>query len=250
MKRTIFRLLTLAAIIFAAGISGAWLADQFTAPLPQAWGFFGALIIGVAIYGGVMLGTQGDRAGYVIAGLGAVAEVTFGFWYFAHGHDAFTALVLGIVPTGIAIVSGLVENTADNQAHAQAQAQAHAERQADIEDEERTFAHRIEAQRLELEHAERLARIEANAQARIAVAQAQTIQPTTDPAPKTVPFPAETGTPPAQKIERPQRLQWLTTQNHVTVEDLVNAWGVGERQVRKDLQEIGFSRNGDGRWHK
>jgi len=47
--RYLFRVLPIMAIIFQAGISGAWWAGQLTVPLPPAWGWFGAGIIGITI---------------------------------------------------------------------------------------------------------------------------------------------------------------------------------------------------------
>lgn len=239
MKKYLFRGLTISAIVFAAGISGAWLSEQFTAPLPAKWGFFGALIIGIAIYGGVALGTHGDRKGYIIAALGSVAEIVFGFWYFAHAHDPVTSLVLGIVPTGIAIMGGLVENSVEvlEQADAQLADALAWERKRQEQADQRA-------------HDEKLARIQANAQARIEKARIEaesaTPQPTTDPAPKTVPTPAEKGT----LLPKPARLSWLAEQDHVTVQDLVARWGYSDRSARKDLAAANFSKNGDGSWHR
>jgi hypothetical protein len=109
-SRNLWRSLTIAALIFAAGISGSWLNAQFD-PLLRSlwWGWFGALIAGCAVFGGVVLVTQGARQGWLILLVGALADVTLSYQYFGATHDRNTALVLGLYPTLVAILGGVVE---------------------------------------------------------------------------------------------------------------------------------------------
>lgn len=113
--RTLGRILTICAVVFAAGISGSWLNAQFEGNLQGlAWGWFGALIAGGAVFLGVLYSTQGERVkGGAIVLVGAAADMLMSYQYFAHAkHDALTALVLGLFPSLLAILCGVAEATA------------------------------------------------------------------------------------------------------------------------------------------
>lgn len=138
---TLWRLLTLSSIIFAAGISGTWFNDQFKDDLQkQRWGWFGAVIAGVAIFGGVMLAVdsleplsikRNDKEtdeewekrrnqaelirrielgiGIGLMLIGAIADCAMSANYFADGHDPLTAIILGFYPSLLSIMGGVIE---------------------------------------------------------------------------------------------------------------------------------------------
>jgi hypothetical protein len=113
--RTLGRLLTVAAIVFAAGISGSWFNAQFEGNLQGlAWGWFGALTAGGAVFLGVLYYNQGKRwEGGSIVVVGALADMLMSFQYFSHAkHDIITAAILGIFPSLLAILCGAAEATA------------------------------------------------------------------------------------------------------------------------------------------
>lgn len=113
--RTLGRLLTVAAIIFAAGISGSWFNAQFEGNLQGlAWGWFGALTAGGAVFLGVLYFNQGKQlAGGAIVLVGALADMLMSFQYFSHAnHDIVTAAILGGFPSLLAILCGAAEATA------------------------------------------------------------------------------------------------------------------------------------------
>ena len=114
----LWRLLTVSAIIFAAGISGSWLGAQMRDPLPNWWGWFGAALAGIAVFGGVTLILERNPIGWIIMAVGGIADIALSAAYFGDGHNLILAIVLGAYPTGIAILGGVVEaTTAKLQAH-------------------------------------------------------------------------------------------------------------------------------------
>jgi len=133
---TLWRILTIACIIFASGISGTWFNDQFKGDLQkQRWGWFGATIAGVAIFGGVLLAVDslepiyvlreeqdteeqyaekkkrarlvkniGFYAGVFAVIIGVAADCVMSANYFAAGHDLVTAAVLGFYPSLLSVI--------------------------------------------------------------------------------------------------------------------------------------------------
>lgn len=168
--RLFWRLLTASAIIFAAGISGAWLSLQIHAPLPPAWGWFGALIAGTAVFGGVLLGVQGHRAGWAFVLIGAAAEVTFDYHYFLADHGQWVAVVISTFPTMIALAGGFVEATLLKQEKAEAEQDEELEREQ--EHEQRAWERKQEELERERQHRLELERIRADKEAQIAAAKA------------------------------------------------------------------------------
>jgi hypothetical protein len=164
-ERHLWHLLTVAAIVFAAGPSGAWLGQQFTAPLPYAWGWFGSILVGLTLLGGVNLAIRGDNWGKVIVGGLSVVAVVCDWHYFAPlGHDAITAGTLAIFATFIAIMGGVVASRWDSRQEQRLSAQEseqrqwerqQAEKQADWERQQREAEARREwaykGKQLELE---------------------------------------------------------------------------------------------------
>ena len=64
------------------------MARQFTAPVPPAWGWFGAVLLGLAIFGGIKLATARQRIGIALAAVGGLVAVAVDTQYFAAaGHD-------------------------------------------------------------------------------------------------------------------------------------------------------------------
>lgn len=106
-----WRCVAIAAIIFESGISGSWLAAQMRDPLPYWWGFFGAVIQGLATFGGVNLAQRGRRIGWLVIAVSGGAGVVFSYVFFGEVHSWFVAGVLGIYPTGVAVLGGVVESS-------------------------------------------------------------------------------------------------------------------------------------------
>lgn len=102
----LWRGLPVAAIVFQAGISGAWWAGQFSAPLPALWGWFGALIIGLAMWSGVELVVAGERRGWWLVGATAVGDSVMALAYFQAGHPIYVALPLAVVPALVTVLTG------------------------------------------------------------------------------------------------------------------------------------------------
>ena len=105
--RYIFRVLPVLAIVFQAGISGAWWAAQFAAPLPAAWGWFGAGIIGVTMWAGVELAVDGQRLGWPIALVAGAADVVMAAAYFGAAHGPVITWSLALAPAAITVLVGL-----------------------------------------------------------------------------------------------------------------------------------------------
>lgn len=102
----LWRGLPVAAIVFQAGISGAWWAGQFSAPLPGLWGWFGALIIGLAMWSGVELVVAGERRGWLLVAATAVGDSVMALAYFQADHPAYVALPLAVVPAVVTVLTG------------------------------------------------------------------------------------------------------------------------------------------------
>lgn len=176
MPRWAWRLVVFASILFAAGISGSWLGQQMTAPLPSWWGWLGAGIAGIAQFGGVSLGVKGQRIGWAIVGVAGAAAIVFDYHYFGSQHSILVSGVLGTFPTVLAVLGGIVEAT--EEALLQTRVDLEYERQREREREARA----LESQRQEREamaqreHEVRLAKIEAATRAKLAeIQQAQHI---------------------------------------------------------------------------
>lgn len=189
-----WRLLTILAILFDAGIGGTWLGTQMELGLPHWWGLLGAILAGLAVYGGVELAVHGDRKGIFVALCGILPSVAFAHQYFdARGHGLLLAAILAGFPPGIAVLGGIVAasakatESANDAAHAQRLRQQRLEdqqrrrqqqledeerrRQQQLEDEERAYR-RQEAAKAAARNAEREQR-QAELQAQVALAQAE-----------------------------------------------------------------------------
>lgn len=170
-----WKALTFLAIIFAGGISGTWLGEQMRAPLPWQWGWFGAILAGVAIFGGVNLATRGDALGWLIITATGLATVVMDIMYFWDDHQ-WLALPLGLFPTALAVLGGMVE--ARSTAHAETQQRAASEadraRQQRIQDEDRA-------------HQRHLEELQLKATLRAQLIAAQAAAPSASPAPPAAP---------------------------------------------------------------
>lgn len=149
LAANMWRLLTVAAIVFSSGISGAALAGYMHAPLPAWWGWFGAALAGVAVYGGVTLVLDGERIGFLILAFGAAAEIALSAAYFGEGHTLLLALILGAYPSAVAILSGLVESRRARHAEAKAEREERRLEAQRRRDEDRRYER--EQQRLDRE---------------------------------------------------------------------------------------------------
>jgi len=224
--RWTFRVLAAAAIVFAAGISGTWLGEQMRSPLPIAWGWFGAVVLAAAVFGGVYLAARGDRVGFWIVVMGALGEITLDWHFFAYArHDLWTAAVLASFPTLTAILAGAVEARF-----------ARAER--DAEQAERSDAVAWERQRelraMELAHRRELARIRAES----AVQANGNGRTRPDDVRKN-------GHLAGRVLERPERLALLRENADTwTAAAVAERFGISVRQARRDLTDAGFVRVG------
>lgn len=104
----IIKTLPYLAVAYGGGISGAWLGDQFIAPLPaHIWGWFGAGLTVLAILAGIELAIRGDKIGWGIVALTGIGTGVMDYQYFRIQHDTFTAISLGVLPTGLGILTGI-----------------------------------------------------------------------------------------------------------------------------------------------
>lgn len=269
---TLWRVLTVAAIIFAAGPSGAWLGEQFYGPIPGGWGWLGTVLIGLTVYGGVTLATRRERWGLLVILVGGAAAITFDRRYFDRGgHDPFTIWMLALFPTAIAVLAGMVEaqtrTVAVRVETARAEREAERREQAQREREEREYRHQLQEAELarqerirlaeidaqarlaeaeaERQHELKLAQLEARTRARLAEREARAALPDSvrslsgqDGRDRTVP------------PDRSERLAQLRDMTEARPAQLADEWGVTERTARRDLAQAGFVRNGDGRWYR
>lgn len=124
--RYLWPILLIGSIIYAAGPNGAWMARQFSAPMPAGWGWFGAVLLGLAIFGGIKLAAGPQRRlGVSIAAVGGLVAVVIDTQYFtAAGHGSLLALALGAFPTLLAVLAGIVEASAVTVAEERANVEA------------------------------------------------------------------------------------------------------------------------------
>lgn len=100
----LWQLLPPAAILFQAGISGAWWAAQFHAPLPPLWGWFGAILIGIAAWSGIHLAVAGERRGWLLALVAVSLDAVMAAAYFGANHPLTLALPLALAPALITLL--------------------------------------------------------------------------------------------------------------------------------------------------
>jgi hypothetical protein len=148
--RWLWPVLLIGSIVYAAGPNGAWMARQFTAPVPPAWGWFGAVLLGLAVFGGIKLAVAGQRIGLAIALVGGVCAIVIDSQYFASaGHGIVMAALLGLFPTLLAALAGVVEGVDATRAEAQAEAEAQARLAWELREasKDRAAARRLQAGR-------------------------------------------------------------------------------------------------------
>jgi hypothetical protein len=135
--RLLWPALLVGSIIYAAGPNGSWMARQFTAPVPPWWGWFGAVLLGLAIFGGIKLATAGRRAiGIAIALVGGIVAIAVDAQYFAAaGHGLVMAALLGLFPTLLAVLAGIVEGIEVSAQESTVEADSRAERERATEAE-------------------------------------------------------------------------------------------------------------------
>jgi len=215
----------IAAIVFSSGISGAWLGAQMHEPLPFAWGWFGAVVMAVAMFGGVALVSRGVKSGWLAVGLSVTAEVVYDYHYFA-GHDLLTHIILAATPMGIALAAGWVEGAWEA---------VEEERKSEAERARAAREAELELERMRMEHRRELARIRAEAKAQ------QT--------PPVAPSPGGHVSGQVRTYRtRADRLEALRTVDRpITARNAAEMLGVSERQARRDLGAVGFSFR-DGKW--
>lgn len=168
MPRWLWRLVTVASIIFAAGVSGSWLGQQMTNPLPLWWGWLGAGILGLTTFGGVSLAVKGQKIGWAIVVVSGLASITFDYHYFGSDHTFFVSAVLGGFSTVLAVLSGTVEVTTEsiNQSAVDLEREREDARRLALEERERLA--RQQDQERRLVHEIQLAKIQAAKEAKLA----------------------------------------------------------------------------------
>ena len=231
MKR-LFRFLPALAIIFASGISGAWWSAQFTAPLPTAWGWFGAVIIGITLWAGVEIAVRGERAGWIIAAVAAGMDVVMaGLYFSAHPPLVAWSLALAqpLITLLVAYQSALYERRAALEAEARRREELEAERKRqEAEDRHRR---RLETMRLKAELA--------------------AAAPDTSGRDRTMSAVPDTRAKRNGHMSAADRRAWLAgREGPVNPRELADMWQVSERTVRRDLRAAGYQPDGSGMWHR
>ena len=228
----LFRILPIATIIFAAGISGAWWSAQFTTPLPRAWGWFGAAIIGITLWAGVEIAVRGERAGWLIAAVAAGMDVIMaGLYFSAHPPLVAWSLALAqpLITLLVAYQSALYERRAVLEAEARRREELEAERKRqEAEDRHRR---RLETMRLKAELATAAPDVSGRDRAMSAV--------------------PDTRAKRNGHMSAADRRAWLADrEGPVNPRELADTWQVSERTVRRDLRAAGYQPDGDGIWRK
>ena len=109
VDRYLWPTLIVLAVVFATGISGTWLSGQLYGT-PFFWGYLGAVLMGGAVFGGIRTYVGGKRLrGAAIALAGGIAAIIVDVQYFRYAHELALAIPLGLYPTLIAVLAGVVE---------------------------------------------------------------------------------------------------------------------------------------------
>ncbi len=105
-----FRAVAILAIIFAAGHSGGFLNQQEGALAALNWGVFGAIVAGLALWGGMyMFSAHGDRWGLAIALAAAVADGFMAYGWFKATNATVSPVILAVWPPLLAVLAGIIE---------------------------------------------------------------------------------------------------------------------------------------------
>ena len=108
--RLLWLILITGSIIFAAGISGTWLNAQMPDSLAVwRWGWLGAGLAGLTVFGGVFLTQRGQKIGWAVALVGAAIDILIDVQFFRMSHDLTMSVALGIFPMLVAVLAGIVE---------------------------------------------------------------------------------------------------------------------------------------------
>lgn len=105
-----FRGVAILAIIFAAGHSGGFLNQQEGALSALNWGTFGAIVAGLALWGGMyMFSAHGDRWGLAIALAAAIADGFMAYGWFMETNATVSPIILAVWPPLLAVLAGIIE---------------------------------------------------------------------------------------------------------------------------------------------
>jgi len=108
--RLLWLTLITGSIIFAAGISGTWLNAQMPNSLAiWRWGWLGAGLAGLTVFGGVFLTQRGQRIGWAVAATGAAIDILIDVQFFRMSHNLTMSIALGTFPMLVAVLAGIVE---------------------------------------------------------------------------------------------------------------------------------------------
>lgn len=216
----LFRIIALAAIIFAAGHSGGFLNTQEGALGRYGWGVFGALVAGLALWGGIYVYVAYDqRSGLLVAIVAVVADVVMGYGWFLKSAT-IAPFVLALWPPLLALLAGVIEGGLSRSVRAEQQAEdaRAAELERELALKRLQGEQRLAAQRLKLE------------------AQTSAPQPSAN-------------TEPASQPEQSVNSLLTASNGNFTVSQLVEASGMSRGWVHSYLGREGWSYD-NGVWHK
>ena len=152
-----FRTVAVCAIIFAAGHSGGFLNRQEGALAAFQWGMFGAVVAGMALWGGMYIfSAHGDRWGLVIALVAALADCFMAYGWFVSAGATVSPILLATWPPLLAVLAGVIEGRMARQVE-QAQS-AEAEKDAEAK---RKLEARLATMKLKAELAATIAPVQA-----------------------------------------------------------------------------------------
>lgn len=259
--------LLLASVIYGAGITGAWLSQQMREPLPPAWGWLGAGILSLTVFGGVALGTRRRWDGWLIAVVAGLATIVMDCLYFSDGGHGLLSIPLGAFQTFVALLSGYIfaqSVTLQQQTEAQAEAEARAKlereeqerRDAARREQERRDAerqrehdHQRELERIKLENELELQRIEARARARALSHSIPSHSSGTEQERAPIPFhpiPVERN---RNGTEHAYLVEYVEQNPNATFDEITEALGIPRSTASRRLTAAGWHKNGNG-WER
>lgn len=214
----LFRIIALTSIVFAAGHSGGFLNTQEGYLARYGWGLFGALVAGLALWGGIYIyAAYGQKSGLVVAFIAGMADAVMGYgWFLASGSIA--PLVLALWPPLLALLAGLIEGvlTKNNRMRAE-------ERQA----QDDSFARSLEIERIKQGYRIERAKLRQAEPPRVVVGAAAAVR-----GPRRDPVGIMIG-----EIER--------SEGRVTITELADLSGMSRGWVCGALKKAGYRKEGD-----
>jgi hypothetical protein len=232
----VFRLLPVGAIVFQAGISGAWWAEQFRAPLPGLWGWFGAALVGVGMWAGVEIVVRGERRGWLLVGVTGTADSVMAWSYFDHAAPGVGA-ALAVAPALLTVLAGWEGAIIGEMRRREASAAREVEIDEELAERRREAAHRRRLETL---------RVQAEVSGRDRTGAVSDGQVSGHD--RTVS--GGDGEVSGQVSGRELALAWLGEREGGVSVGEMGRFGGSERTHRRWLAAAGWHANGDGLWHR